>query len=396
MVRGESEESADLNDRCQARHTAGDRSGDRASHTWARCDRSNRTHAHASTDHNRDQPGGRDGDHLTFTRTTQAIAAPQQTFLVSTTSSAPFTAHMLTITGNQIESVAIVPPTVVNPDFNVDMTVTNTTSKTFYSQFWWTITATDGVNTCRPTVDVHIPANSVIHMGCGLDRNTFDPHMPALTWDDTTGIPGLEFVGQNAAWVKQYQEVPANCGDPTPAVQALQTYLENTLENTKPTMAMGLGNLPDTVDYTSLTCTPPAGYQQYDGLAYNQFISGTRNWLYYFPQDIMNYQTQQLANQVPATDTLLNSSVCSLPTILDSNTNSGHVQCAATGTAAWNWTADALATLAQQLAGKDLASATALLNTTPGVVAGSAQITIAGGGTTLPQDPSTIAITVNN
>jgi len=117
-------------------------------------------------------------------------------------------------------------------------------------------------------------------------------------------------------------------------------------------------------------------------------------WRYtYRASDAVSLQRTRLQNAVPAGYVILTESVCGSPAIVNVNVNSRRAQlsCAASGTAAFNWTTQNTSALQNNLAGKSKIAALQICNGTSGVVPNSCAITITG-GTVMPKTPGTITV----
>ncbi len=196
-------------------------------------------------------------------------------------------------------------------------------------------------------------------------------------------------------------KVPDHCGDTSQVVAQAQSNLQSQLftqmgkdKSTpfgSPTFAL------------NVTCNPPAGNTQYTSdpppatPTYVQIVTGSVTQNSYNLSDVIQYQTQQLQKAAQAMQgqyTLINPQVCSSIMGINSETTTKvELSCPATGTAAWNWNDNAKSALAASLAGKSQQDALALLNSTPGIVPGSAQINLPP-GSSLPTDASAITFAI--
>ena len=192
-------------------------------------------------------------------------------------------------------------------------------------------------------------------------------------------------------------DVPANCGDATPATNAATTALKQALNGKVPAGQVAFGSPVVTIDRGSLTCSPTVGTSRTTPFTYTQSIDGSAAQSSYNPQDVSHYQYSQLQKAATAFGSqyvLRDTLICpKAPQLVSATSTRATVACTAYGVAEWQWTTDALQALARSLAGKSKDAALQILNSTPGIDAGSAVIDLIQGNT-LPSDANDITIIV--
>lgn len=192
--------------------------------------------------------------------------------------------------------------------------------------------------------------------------------------------------------------VPSGCGSPTPAIDAATNAVMAQLkQETTPSGQVAFGGITVTTNRASLTCAPMAGTVRTTPFTYTQAIDATASRGAYDPKTIVSYQNAQLqqATKLKGSPYVLRDTlICPGGPKLVSTTNTrATLQCTAYGVAEWPWSADQLHTLAQSLAGKTVAEAQQILDSTPGIEAGSAVIGLpAAADGKLPDDAGDITL----
>ena len=198
--------------------------------------------------------------------------------------------------------------------------------------------------------------------------------------------------GYNPA--NQTYAVPAGCGDPQSAYDAAYKGLKYQLDSKSPGGTVVFYGPGFGFDSGSLTCFPAGGTQSSQPFTYTQQIDGSAFHVYYSVIDAQLYQIKRMQKVLPPHEILLTTHTCSdLPPMANQTQASVTITCATTGTAGWDWSADAQSALVQSLVGLSGDAAKTLLVHTPGIVASSVQVTLSNGGR-LPQDASAISVQV--
>ncbi len=192
--------------------------------------------------------------------------------------------------------------------------------------------------------------------------------------------------------------VPANCGDPGLPSSIAIAYLQQQLSAEVPSGDIVVTATNATADAGSLTCSPAAGTTRSASFNYIDTIRASAIMGVAAVADVQSYQRaqlQQALSKLSGTYANLTDTICTTPTVGTLDTNGATITCTATATATRVWDAATLRALAAKIAGMTIAAATSTLESTPGIAPGSVQISITGGGTTLPQDAGNITITAS-
>jgi hypothetical protein len=191
--------------------------------------------------------------------------------------------------------------------------------------------------------------------------------------------------------------VPSGCGDPTAANNAAIKALKAQLTSQASATQIPFGAPTVTINRSSLTCSPSAGTQQSGPFTYTQAVDGIAAQATYSPEDVRAYQRQQLEQAVRALGgqyTLDYARICPQGTqVATVGATQADILCAAGGVVEWNWTTDALKTLARSLAGESKEEALRMLDATPGVEPGKSTIDLPNGAR-LPTDPNDVLVLV--
>ena len=201
----------------------------------------------------------------------------------------------------------------------------------------------------------------------------------------------------DAPYVAKYQSyiVPDGCGDPQPAYDAAFQGVSYQLESRSPGGSIVFYGPGFSFDDGSFFCSPTARTASAQPFTYSEFIDGYGFHVYYLLIDAQSYQIAQLQKYIPAHEVLLTVQTCTgVPKTANASQTRVTITCPTTGIAGWDWPADALTALAQQLVGLTPSAAKQLLNTLPGIVPGSAQITLTSGAL-LPSDAGAMTLTAN-
>jgi hypothetical protein len=195
----------------------------------------------------------------------------------------------------------------------------------------------------------------------------------------------------------RYYQVPAGCGDPSPAVAAAKGALSSQLRGQTSADETVFSGPTYTINLGSLTCAPAAGTRQPSPFTYVQHIDGAASQTSFKPADVRAYQGHQVQaalTQVGPDYALLSSDICPDGLIVsNASPTRATISCPASGVARYDWTPAKETALAAQLAGKTPDEAKALLDANPGVQPGSAIIDGIQGAH-LPSDPSQIQLIV--
>ena len=198
--------------------------------------------------------------------------------------------------------------------------------------------------------------------------------------------------GYNAT--TQVYAVPAGCGDTQPAFDAAYKGLKYQLDSKSPGGTVVFYGPGFGFDSGSLTCFPAGGTQSSQPFTYTEQIDGSAFHVYYAVVDAQLYQINRMKKVLPAHEILLTTQTCSgIPPMANQSQTSVTITCATSGTAGWDWSADAQNQLAQSLVGLSADAAKTLLTHTPGIIASSVQVALNGGGR-LPQDATAITVQV--
>lgn len=238
----------------------------------------------------------------------------------------------------------------------------------------------------RMTIAAHAPQTTLVAANSGGQIPTIEI---AVTVRQATSAP-IAATAQNG----QYS-VPANCGDAGPADRAALAGLQAKLSSQTPGGTITFYGPGFSVDAGSLTCQPAAGTTQPQPFYYTEQIDGSAVQVVYRLSDAQLFQIDQMTQTLPPHYVITATSTCNdIPTTTGSTRYTVTIVCPTTGMAAWDWPSSALAALAQHLIGLTPAQARALLDHTPGIVPGSAQVTLQG-GTTLPVKSTQCDLVVN-
>jgi hypothetical protein len=191
--------------------------------------------------------------------------------------------------------------------------------------------------------------------------------------------------------------VPAGCGDPSAAIDAVTAALRTQLSGQATADQVPFGDAGISINRDSLTCSPGAGTRQSTPFTYTQAIDGSAAQATYSPTAVRAYQSQQLQGAVRnhgGQYVLDVATICPQDMRLaTASATWANIVCPAGGVVEWNWTPDALKGLARTLAGKTKAEALRVLEGIAGVEPDKSTIDLADGAT-LPTDPNNIIIVV--
>ncbi|MBA3827080.1 MAG: hypothetical protein H0X24_24705, partial [Ktedonobacterales bacterium] len=190
--------------------------------------------------------------------------------------------------------------------------------------------------------------------------------------------------------------VPANCGDHQPAYDAAFQGVKYQLDSRSPGGTVVFAGPDIGFDDSSFFCFPTPGTASSRPFTYSEYIDGFGFHAYYFLVDAQNYQIAQLQRGVPAHDIVLAVQTCTkVPKMTNASAARVTITCPTSGTAGWDWPADALSALAQRIVGLSPAAARQLLGTLPGIVPGSVQIVLSN-GSLLPSDAGAMTVQVQS
>lgn len=211
----------------------------------------------------------------------------------------------------------------------------------------------------------------------------------------------------NACYGSSYTAyyVPSNCLSAGNNGNDVSTDAENKVMNYVRSQGLADTLSGPSYSFAALHCSDSRGnwlspgdrIPSYSGQYFSQRRDASAYRYTYTAHDGINLQTMRLANAVPSGYTLASSSVCDSPTIgaVDLNAHRAALTCNAIGTAWYNWSTAQSNSLAQQVAGMSASQAQSIIASTTGV-GGNISISINGGKTLLPNDPSNITIVVNH
>jgi hypothetical protein len=327
---------------------------------------------------------------ITFTRTTQTIAAPSSTLVAATDGSGQIKATQQTASVTGVATAAIGAAYQIASNVIFTLTVTNNFSHPLLSGGALTITSTDSKVKCGIEGSITVPSHGSAQQKCDEPVSK----EPAAHWDYTDPSTGLVYTGDSPAGGNAaYYYVPTNCGDPSAAEAAARAALQAQLS--VPPGSATMGNPVFHLDTSSLTCVPAAGTQQATSFTYVQKINGTASQTTYVVADAQAFQLAQLETKIPMNYTLISSSICPDGPLVgnDATATRATLTCTATGIVGWAWTPATLAQLASSIAGASPSTAALQLNSTQGIVNGSVKIALMN-GSELPQDATTITFVV--
>ncbi len=334
-----------------------------------------------------------------FTRTTQTVNAPA-TFVAATTGG-QVTAKQVSANATGASGAVNASP---NPPSRVVFTINvlnNSSNSNIFSYQNNVVKSQDGKVTCTIEANDTSHGYDAVPPGQTIKEQCDEPFQqePAESWHDSTDYSPLVYYtngstpagGNPADYI-----VPSGCGSAGTAAEQDATNKLKSQGGLAPSGAFVFYGPAFNVNATTLTCNPAAGTQQLNPFTFTASVSGTVTETYALTSDIQSYQQSQLQKLVPAGYVLLqNAKICPDGPQAGGDATATHatITCAATGTAAWNWSADALNQLAGSIAGLGPGPAALQLNQTQGVVAGSVKISLEA-GTLLPEDPAAIGFVI--
>lgn len=339
-----------------------------------------------------------------FTADSKYVQSPDSTLTVATDGSGQIPVLTRQYTATQVSTT--VNAALITDGPGVTLTITNHSNQAYDStDSLYFIVAKDGQTRCLIGQNLWaVPANGSIQVSCGRSPDTLAP-MPALTWDDTTSFPPLEFTGQNPAWYYHGYVVPPNCGGPSVGQASVQAALYQTMavDLVPGNSDNMLFNMTYTFDNASFACDAVPGTVSQTSFTYTVKLNGTMTVYYFSMKDVRAYQANLLQQQLPGSYAVASASIC--PELEDKVViQDGYfpfvsptkvvMNCSASGTGKRQWSASDLSKLASQIAGKTPQAATAWLYSVGGVAGGSVQIKLTGTNA-LPTNVNDITFVVN-
>jgi hypothetical protein len=192
-----------------------------------------------------------------------------------------------------------------------------------------------------------------------------------------------------------YYYVPSDCVDEI-GISSARQFTENKLLEQVPNSIPSVIEIyaSFTYDDSSFVCYPAAGYKQSTPFFYGASENMTLTETYVTLPEVQNYQAQQLKKAVP------NGFVAANIHIQDGyyiNTDiatatKATIWCNASEDISYNWDQAALANLADQIAGKSEADATAIIQGSPGADNLTGVIYNLSNGSVLPTNPASITM----
>ncbi len=188
--------------------------------------------------------------------------------------------------------------------------------------------------------------------------------------------------------------VPPACGDASPAYAAAFKGLRFALDSRSPGGSIVFYGPAISYDPGSLTCYPSAGTTSDAPFQYVERLDGSAFHVYFLLIDVQLFQIARIQKRLPAHNAILSVQTCAgIPPMSDQTRASVTITCPTTAHVGWDWSQTNVQGLLAQVQGMPLATALHVLNHIPGIVAGSAKITLSN-GVALPSNASAITVQV--
>lgn len=332
-----------------------------------------------------------------FSRTSAPVTSTASTVLVAVDGSGQVSGQTETATVSAVSAGPFDAVYTSGSRVVVTLSVTNPARKgaPVVSPAGLTLTSTLNSYTCTTVSSVSVAPLTTVTQACALPVQ----QVQADSWSYVSAAPKLRYHGRNKpGGMNAGYIVPAGCGNPQPAIQAVQSSLIAQLASETPAGSDVFYGPVFSISATTITCTPEAGTDQPSPFSYIQQLGGAATESSFTVADVQKYEIQNLQTLASAQpgDVLVSSSLCAGgPTIQPGATaTAAHVSCPSSGTAGWNWDATALHNLAIELTGVTVASAQATLTSTPGILADTVRITTVNNASTLPDNADAIAFDI--